>query len=75
MRVDEAGRDDRAAEIFGVARRLAAVHVGDQPVLDPQPAALVLGARVVHGHEPRIAVRGHDTSSGTSSNRSTSTSP
>ena len=29
--------------------------LGDQPVLDPQPAALVLGARVVHRDDPRVA--------------------
>ena len=55
VRVDEAGRDDRAAEILGARRRLAAVHLRDQAVLDPQPPALVLGPAVVHRDDPGVA--------------------
>ncbi len=73
--VHEAGGDDCAAEILCAGRRFTAVHLRDQAVLDPQPAALVLGSAVVHRDDPRVAVGGHEAASGTSSNRSTSTSP
>ena len=53
VRVDQARRDDRAAEVFSAAggrrrrpRRSA--------VLDAEPAALVLGAGVVHRHDPGV---------------------
>ena len=47
--VDEARRDDGAAEVVGTARRrVAGAELGDQAVLDPEPAALVLRAGVVH---------------------------
>jgi len=58
--VDQARRDHRAAEIlcrcFKIARRVARADVGDQAVLDLDPAALVLGARVVHRHDPPVAI-------------------
>ena len=54
--------------------RVARADLGDEPVLDPEPAALVLGARVVHRDDPRVA-EDHAASSGTSSKRSTSTRP
>ena len=74
VRVDEPRCDDGAGEILGALRRVARAELGDQPVLEPDPAALVLGARVVAGQHPRVA-EDHSTSSGTSSKRSTSTSP
>ena len=67
MRVDEAGRDDCAAEILGARGRLARADLGDQPVLDPDPAVAMLGAGVVHRDEPAVA-EDHAASSGTSSN-------
>ena len=109
MRVDEARRDDRAAEVErshafvakdglrrplrrvtilagggwltphpgrGRARgRVAGADLGDEAVLDPQPAALVLGAGVVHRDDPGVREDHADASSGTSSKRSTSTRP
>ena len=62
-------------EVLG--RRRAAsprADLGDEAVLDPQPAALVLGAGVVHRDDPGVG-EDHATSSGTSSKRSTSTRP
>src|SRR5438132_13056538 len=35
-------------------RWVAGADVCDQAVFDPQPAPLVLGTRVVHGHDPRV---------------------
>ena len=54
MRVDEAGRDDGAAEVDALVRlRLLAVpDRRDEPVLDEHPARRVLGARVVAGDDP-----------------------
>src|SRR5262249_30497554 len=52
------------------SRRVAGAQLGDQAVLDPEPAALVLGAGVVHRHDPGVR-EDHEASSGTSSNRST----
>ena len=40
VRVDEARRDDGAGEVFGAFRCGAGAELRDQPVLDPQPAAL-----------------------------------
>src|SRR5581483_6282088 len=76
VRVDEAGRDDRAAQVLAALRGARRAELRDQPVLDPQPPAAVLGAGVVHRHEPAVLQdHGASTASGTSSNRSTSTSP
>ena len=55
MRVDEARSDDRAVEIVGRARRLACTDLGDEAVLDPQPAVRVLGAGVVHRDDSAVA--------------------
>src|SRR6185437_1951884 len=67
-------RDDRPAEILRLARRVTRAHLDHEAVLDPHPAAVVLGAGVVHRDDAAVAWD-HSASSGTSSNRSTSTSP
>ena len=85
VRVDEPGRDDRAAQVdalVGLGLGSAADR-RDHAVLDEQPAGLVLRPGVVAGGDPTGRVQnGHavadtvsDTASGTSSKRSTSTSP
>ena len=72
MRVDEARRDDGALEIDVLARgRSAAADRDDRAVLDVHPAVRMLGACVVH----RDDVCPGQQHSGTSSKRSTSTSP
>ena len=72
--VDEARCDDGAAQILARFGRVAGAEAGDQPVLDSNPAALVLAAGVVHRHEPAVR-ENHEASRGTSSKRSTSTRP
>ena len=54
---------------------LATPGARDEPVLDQQPAVLVLRPRVVAGDDPAACVERLHASSGTSSKRSTSTSP
>ena len=53
VRVDEPGRDERAAEVLEVLGegRRAVPDLDDEPVLDQDPRAVELGARVVHGHD------------------------
>ena len=58
----------------GLFRWVAGPEVGDQTALDAQPPALVLGAGVVHRDDVAVG-EDHASASGTSSNRSTSTSP
>ena len=78
VRVDEARRDDRAADVdalVGRGRR-AAADVLDPAVRDEDPAVVVLGADVVHRHDVRVVQqRSHSARNGTSSKRSTSTRP
>src|SRR5207302_3166392 len=77
VRVDETGSDDGAGEVDdGVRIRTAAGSDGrDEAVVDVDPAAGVLRAVVVHGHDVRVDEEGAHTSSGTISKRSTSTRP
>ena len=56
VRVDEARGDDRAAQVLGRAGRVPAADLGDEAVLDPEPAAVVLGARLVHRDDRRAGV-------------------
>ena len=78
MRVDEARCHDRTGEIdafVGLGMR-DATDVLDAAVGEEDPAALVLGARVVHRRDIRVVQQGaHSALSGTSSKRSTSTRP
>ncbi len=54
MRVDEARRDDGAAEVDVLARgRSAAADGSDRSFFDVDPAVGVLGARVVHRDDVR----------------------
>ena len=58
MRVDEARRDDGAVQVdarLGV-RLAAAADRGDRRAVDEQPAALVLGAGVVHRDDDAVPV-------------------
>src|SRR5206468_1077428 len=74
VRVDEAGCDHGAVQIVARLRRVTGADSLDPAVFDPQPASSMLGAGVVHRHDPGVR-EDHDASSGTSSKRSTSTSP
>ena len=77
MRVDQPGRYDCALQIRHVAG-LGSRPVADvlhEPFVDEDPAALVLGAVVVHRHDVRVGEQRAHARSGTSSKRSTSTSP
>ena len=60
VRVDEAGRDDRAAEShpFVSLRLLADAHPHDEAVLDQDPAVRVLGSGVVDGEDVRVGEQG-----------------
>ena len=60
MGVDEAGRDDRAAERDALVRlRLgAAARLEHEAVLDQDPAVRVLGLRVVHRDDMRLGEQG-----------------
>ena len=53
VRVDEPGRDERAAEVLEVLGngRRAVADLDDEPVLDQDPCVLELGAGVVHDHD------------------------
>ena len=51
MGVDEARRDDGLAQVVGGPGWVTGAQLGNEPVLDPQPTALVLGGRGVHGHD------------------------
>src|SRR5262249_37785109 len=77
VRVDQARRDDGAAEVDDLVRVRARAVAGalDEAVLDQEPAAWVLVALVVHRHDVRVRVEGAHTFSGTISKRSTSTRP
>ena len=77
MRVDEARRDDGAAEVDPLVRLgLGARADGDDhAVLDEQPAGLVLGTGVVARDDPAAGEEAPHACSGTSSKRSTSTRP
>ena len=54
---------------------VAGPDLGDEPVLDPQPAVRVFGAGVVHRDDRAVAEDHPAASSDTSSNASTSTRP
>ena len=60
MRVDEAGRDDRAAEAHPLVRLrlVAGAHRDDEAVLDQDPAVRVLGSGVVDGEDVRVGEQG-----------------
>src|SRR5215831_3224783 len=75
--VDEARHDERAAEVEPLIgfRLGAAACRRDDPVLDEHPAVLVLRAGVVHHDDMGVSEQPLHACSGTSSKRSTSTSP
>jgi hypothetical protein len=56
VRVDEPGRDERAAEVLEVLGegRRAVSDLDHEAVLREDPRAVDLGARVVHGHDVRV---------------------
>ena len=58
VRVDEPGRDDRAAEIHAllVLRLRSGAGGGDHRVVDEHPALPVLRPRVVHRDDPAVRV-------------------
>ena len=53
--VDEPRCEDRPVEIVGGAGRLPPAELGDQAVLDPKPAPLVLGPLPVHRHHMGVS--------------------
>jgi len=79
VRIDEARRYDSAPQVLCSRRGFPGTDLGDEVAVDPDPAAFVLRAGVVHRHDPRVPIAlrnaAHEISSGTSSNRSTSTVP
>ena len=60
VRVDEAGRDDCAAEAHPLVgfRLLARADRHDEAVLDQDPAVRVLGSDVVDGEDVRVGEQG-----------------
>src|SRR5262249_57697034 len=72
--VDQGRGDDRAVQVVARLRRLAGADLGDEAVLEADPAAGDLRAGVVHGDDVGVGEEAHPASSGTSSKRSTSTS-
>ena len=60
MRVDEAGRDERAAEVLEGLRggRIALSDLDDEAVVDEDPAVGELGAGVVHRDDVGVREQG-----------------
>ena len=77
MRVDETGRDESAAQIDTRVRvrNLTVSDPRDELVLDEQPTVRDLSRGVVHRDDVRACIERLHALSGTSSKRSTSTSP
>src|SRR6266511_1450155 len=77
VRVHEPGRNDRAAEVDHLVcfRLRVAADVAHVPIVHQEPTACVLARVVIHGDDVRIDEERRHTFSGTSSKRSTSTSP